>query len=90
MSDPVDENVLLRRQVEATLRFVLTSTIVGIVIIAILAALISGARGVLILVGVVYLLTSLVAYLVLRRNLMARVKRHEEAAVGVESSPPGG
>ncbi|HVS99209.1 MAG TPA: hypothetical protein VHE08_01700 [Solirubrobacterales bacterium] len=64
----------LRRQVEATLRFMATSTIVGLVIIAILAVVLSGARGVLILVGIVYLLTSLAAYWYLRRTLNARLK----------------
>ena len=48
----------LRRQVDATLRFMALSTIVGVVIIAILAIAVSSVRGVMILVGIVYLVTS--------------------------------
>jgi uncharacterized membrane protein YqjE len=66
---------LLRRQVEATLRFMALSTVVGLVIIAILAVVLSDIRGVLILVGIVYLLTSVSAYWYLRRTLSARLKR---------------
>ena len=73
--DPAEVEVL-RRQVDQTLRFVAVSTVVGVVIIAILAALISGSRGVLILVGLVYLVTSTTAYFVLRRNLRARLARY--------------
>ncbi len=65
----------LRRQIEATLRFMALSTVVGLVIIAILAVVLSDARGVLILVGIVYLVTSAGAYWYLRHNLMARLKR---------------
>ena len=66
MPEPVDERELLRRQVEQTLRFVATSTVVGVVVIAILAAVVSGARGLLVLIGIVYLVTSVTAYFVLR------------------------
>ncbi len=66
----------LRRQIDATLRFVALSTVVGVVIIAILAALLSDERGVLILVGIVYLVTSVTAYWYLRRTLIARLKKH--------------
>ncbi len=65
----------LRRQVEATLRFMALATAIGLVVIAILAVLLSGARGVMILVGIVYLLTSAAAYWYLRRTLSARLKR---------------
>jgi uncharacterized membrane protein YqjE len=65
----------LRRQIEATLRFMALSTVVGLVIIAVLAAFLSDIRGVLTLVGVVYLLTSVSAYWYLRRTLSARLKR---------------
>jgi hypothetical protein len=82
-ADPAEVEAL-RRQVETTLRFVALSTVVGVVVIAILAALISGSRGVLILVGLVYLVTSTVAYFVLRRNLNARLARYESA--GTEAS----
>ena len=78
-ADPAEVEVL-RRQVDQTLRFVAVSTVVGVVIIAILAALISGSRGVLILVGLVYLVTSTTAYFVLRRNLRARLARYDSGS----------
>ncbi len=65
----------LRRQVEATLRFMALATAVGLMIIAILAVLLPGIRGVMIFVGVVYLLTSVTAYWYLRRTLNGRLKR---------------
>jgi Flp pilus assembly protein TadB len=65
----------MRRQVEATLRFMALSTLVGLVIIVVLAIAVSSIRGVLILVGVVYLLTSLGAYVYLRRTLNRRLQR---------------
>jgi hypothetical protein len=79
-ADPVAAEALpaddpLRRQIEATLRFMATSSVVGLAIIAILAVILADARGVLILVGIVYLVTSLAAYWYLRRNLMGRLKR---------------
>ena len=65
----------LRRQIEATLRFMALSTVVGLIVIAVLAVLLSDIRGVLILVGIVYLLTSAGAYWYLRRTFMARLAR---------------
>jgi hypothetical protein len=73
-ADPVAAD-LLRRQIEATLRFMALSTVVGLVIIAILAAVLSDIRGVMILVGIVYLFTSAAAYWYLRRTLTARLER---------------
>ena len=73
-SDPAAEEAL-RRQVDATLRFMALSTIVGLVIIAILAIAVSSIRGVMILVGIVYLVTSVAAYWYLRRTFNARLKR---------------
>jgi ABC-type xylose transport system permease subunit len=72
--DPVTDDPL-RRQVEATLRFMALTTAIGLVIIAILAALLSDIRGVMILVGIVYLLTSAAAYWYLRRTLLGRLRR---------------
>jgi hypothetical protein len=72
--DPVADDPL-RRQVEATLRFMALTTAIGLVVIAILAVLLSGARGVMVLIGIVYLLTSVSAYWYLRRTLNARLKR---------------
>jgi hypothetical protein len=73
-SDPAAAEAL-RRQVDATLRFLALSTIVGLVIIAILAVVLSDIRGVMILVGIVYLLTSAGAYWYLRRTFNARLSR---------------
>jgi hypothetical protein len=80
MADPdeVDDpeaTEALRRQVEATLRFMALSTVVGLVVIAVLAVVLKDIRGVLILVGFVYLLTSAGAYWYLRRNFRARLAR---------------
>lgn len=72
--DPAAEAVL-RRQIQSTLRFMTLSTVVGVVIIAILAVVLKDSRGVMILVGIVYLVTSVVAQLYLRRKLDARLKR---------------
>jgi ABC-type xylose transport system permease subunit len=71
--DPEAE-AALRRQVDATLRFMALSTVVGVVIIAILAVVLSDIRGVMILVGLVYLITSVVAYMFLRRTFNKRLK----------------
>ena len=73
-ADPAVQEAL-RRQVDATLRFMRRSTVIGVVIIAILAVVLSGVRGVMILVGLVYLVTSITAYWYLRRTLDARIKR---------------
>jgi hypothetical protein len=79
----------LRRQVDATLRFMALSTIVGLVIIAILAIAVSNIRGVMILVGFVYLVTSAAAYWYLRRTFNARLARGVPvAAPPAEDVPP--
>ena len=79
----------LRRQVDATLRFMALSTIVGLVIIAILAVVLADIRGVLILVGFVYLVTSAAAYWYLRRTFNARLERGiPVAAAPADDAPP--
>ncbi|HEX4304661.1 MAG TPA: hypothetical protein VHZ54_01360 [Solirubrobacterales bacterium] len=70
--DPAAE-AALRRQIESTLRFMTLSTVVGVVIIAILAVALKDIRGVMILVGFVYLVTSVVAQMYLRRKFMTRL-----------------
>jgi hypothetical protein len=74
----------LRRQVEATLRFLALSTVVGLAIIAILAVVLKDSRGVMILVGIVYLVTSASAYWYLRRTFKARIAR----GVASAEAPP--
>jgi len=66
---------VLRRQVDATLRFMALSTIVGLVIIAILAVVLADIRGVLILVGLSTSLPRRLAYWYLRRTFNARLAR---------------
>ena len=79
----------LRRQVDATLRFMALSTIVGLVIIAILAIVLADVRGVMILVGFVYLVTSAAAYWYLRRTFNARLERGiPVAAPPADDAPP--
>jgi ABC-type bacteriocin/lantibiotic exporter with double-glycine peptidase domain len=81
----------LRRQVDATLRFMALSTIVGLVIIAILAVVLADIRGVLILVGFVYLVTSAAAYWYLRRTFNTRLERGARvAAPSADDAPPAG
>ena len=83
--DPVAEEAL-RRQVDATLRFMALSTIVGLVIIAVLAVVLADVRGMMILVGFVYLLTSVAAWVYLRRTFNARLARGVPATA---ATPPG-
>jgi hypothetical protein len=71
--DPAAEAVM-RRQIEQTLRFMRLQTAIGLVVIVVLAIILSDIRGVLLLVGFVYVLTSLGAYWCLRRNFMARLE----------------
>jgi hypothetical protein len=73
--DDAAADAAMRRQVEVTLRFMVVTTLIGLLVIAVLAVFASGIRGVLILVGAVYLLTSLGAYLYLRRTLNNRLER---------------
>jgi hypothetical protein len=78
----------LRRQVDATLRFMALSTIVGLVIIAILAIAVADIRGVMILVGFAYLVTSAAAYWYLRRTFNARLERGVTVAPPEDDPPP--
>jgi hypothetical protein len=73
--DDAAASAAMRRQVEVTLRFMVVTTMIGLLVIAVLAVFASGIRGVLILVGIVYLLSSLGAYLYLRRTLNQRLAR---------------
>jgi hypothetical protein len=72
-ADPAAEAVI-RRQIETTLRFMALSTIVGLIVIAVLAVVLPDERGVMILVGFVYLVTSLAARWYLRRQFLSRLK----------------
>jgi hypothetical protein len=85
--DPETE-AALKRQIQATLRFMRLSTVIGVVIIAILAVVLKDSRGVMILVGIVYLVTSVVAQLYLRRQFAARLKRGPAAPIAADDTVP--
>ncbi|MBS1679869.1 MAG: hypothetical protein JST08_21075 [Actinobacteria bacterium] len=71
--DPAAEAVI-RGQVERTLRAMALSTLVGLIVIIVIAVVVPSIRGVMILVGIVYLLSSLGARWYLRRQFLARLK----------------
>jgi hypothetical protein len=60
------------------LRWLLLSTLIGVVVIVVLAVAISDQRGLLLLVGAVYAVTSLAAYFTLRRNLERQFGRQRQ------------
>jgi uncharacterized membrane protein YqjE len=65
---------VLRRQIEQTLRFMALSTLIGLIVIVVIAVAVPSIRGVMILVGIVYLLGSLAARWYLRRRFMSRLE----------------
>jgi hypothetical protein len=71
--DPAAEAVI-RRQIERTLRVMALSTLIGLVVIVLVAVVVPSIRGVMILVGIVYLLSSLAARWYLRRQFLSRLK----------------
>jgi ABC-type xylose transport system permease subunit len=68
-----EEQEALRRQVDQTLRFMRLQTAVGFVVLLVLIIVLSDIRGVMVLVTIVFLLTSFVAYAFLSRTLHRRV-----------------
>lgn len=70
--DPAAE-AMIRRQIEQTLRMMALATLIGLLVIVIVAVAVPGVRGVMILVGIVYLLGSLAARWYLRRQFMSRL-----------------
>lgn len=71
--DPAAE-VVIRRQIEQTLRVMALSTLIGLIVIAVVAIAVPSIRGVMILVGIVYLLGSLGARWYLRHRFLVRLK----------------
>jgi hypothetical protein len=71
--DPAAEQAAMRRQIETTLRFMRLQTTVGIIVILALIAFASSIRGVMVLVLIIFSLSSAGAYWWLRRNLNARL-----------------
>jgi hypothetical protein len=72
-SDPAAEAVV-RRQIEQTLRYMALSTVIGLIVIVVIAVAVPSIRGVMILVAIVYVLTSLAARWYLRRQFLSRLK----------------
>jgi hypothetical protein len=68
------EEAAVRRQIETTLRFMRIQTTIGIIVILALIAFVSSIRGVMILILIIFSLSSLGAYWWLRRNLNSRLK----------------
>ena len=64
--DP-DAEAVIRRQIEQTLRIMALSTLVGLVVIVVIAVAVPSIRRVMILVGIVYVVSSLAARWYLRR-----------------------
>jgi hypothetical protein len=71
-ADPAEREAL-RRQVAQTLKFMRLQTAVGFVVLIVLIVALADIRGVLILVTIVFLLTSAVAYTFLARSLNKRL-----------------
>jgi uncharacterized membrane protein YqjE len=72
---------LTRAAADRLLRWVLLSTVAGLVVIVVLAIAISDQRGQMLGVGAIYLLTSLAAYFTLRRSLERELARREREEV---------
>lgn len=72
---------MTRAAADRLLRWVLLSTLVGLLVIVVLAVAISDQRGLLLGVGAVYLITSLAAYFTLCRSLAREVARRERQEV---------
>ncbi|HEY1854522.1 MAG TPA: hypothetical protein VGG40_08040 [Solirubrobacterales bacterium] len=60
------------------LRWLLLSTFAGVIVIVILAIVISDQRGLLLIIGAVYLVTSLAAYFTVRRSLERELARRRQ------------
>ena len=71
--DPAAE-ALIQRQIDKTLRAMALSTLIGLIVIILIAVLVPSIRGVMILVGIVYLFSSLGARWYLRRRFLAQLK----------------
>lgn len=68
---------MTRQAADRLLRMLMLSTLVGLVVIVVLAIVISDQRGLLLLIAAVYLVTSIAAQLTLRRSLNREVARTE-------------
>jgi ABC-type bacteriocin/lantibiotic exporter with double-glycine peptidase domain len=73
MPDPAEE-AAIRSQVERTLRVMMLSMIVGVIVLVVLAAVVSSLRGVFILAAIIYLFGSLGTQWYLRRRFLGPLK----------------
>jgi hypothetical protein len=62
---------LIRRQIDRTLRVMALATLLGLLVIVVIAVLVPEVRGLMILVGIVYLVSSLAARWYLRRRVLS-------------------
>jgi hypothetical protein len=60
---------MTRKGADRVLRWLVYSTVLGVVIVLVAAIIVSEHRGLLLALGAVYLLTSVGAYIGLRRSL---------------------
>ena len=72
---------MTRQAADRLLRMLMLSTLIGVVVIVVLAIIVSDQRGLLLLIGAVYLITSLAALFTLRRTLKREVARTERRQV---------
>jgi Flp pilus assembly protein TadB len=75
VADPHEVDAALRRQVEQTLRLMALATLIGVIVIAVIAVAVPSIRGVMIFIGIVYLFSSLGARWYLRRKFDAQLTR---------------
>lgn len=68
---------MTRQAADRILRWLLLSTLIGFVVIVVVAIIVSDQRGLLLAVGAAYLVTSLAAYFTLRRSLARELARQE-------------
>ena len=72
---------MTRQAADRLLRMLMLSTVVGVVVLVVLALVISDQRGLLLVIAGVYLVTSLAAQFTLRRTLNREVARQERQRV---------
>jgi uncharacterized membrane protein YqjE len=70
-----------RQAADRLLRMLMLSTVGGVVVIVIVALLVPDQRGLFLLIGAVYLVTSLAAWFTVRRSLNREVARQERAQI---------
>lgn len=72
---------MTRQAADRLLRMLLLSTVIGVVVLVVLALVVPDQRGLFLLIAAVYLVTSLAAQFTLRRSLNREVARRERQRV---------